>query len=384
MFENKKIQFAKGSIEKRIWGHRLYDEQSGIMTLLEFLCVFSSLPFKNQTENRIFDDRSCVLRGYKAKRSPFLRSLIFNNPYIDEDRVKGEGESSWNSWYEKFCKDKRNEDANVFENGSVTVDEIKAVFNESGRLNDVESYANFKRIIHLIRQSGINVDSGKRWTSKFVFPWGRNCLYLDMNNNGGIGDRRFFGRNGEILYLMMSFAEKRDKLAEKINDKLLDSDHDLDALCGILSFNDAEIYETVPGGECILPIDFFEESKNRINILCEDLISVLSLKIPAVDMIEHLARIISLNLFCYFLEQGYAVLNKYRRDCKLVDRKIILCEALQKKASDVRRASKEAFRINSEQSSEAVKCYFMENNKDTKNNIEDISKYDDEDDEKED
>lgn len=39
-------------IEERIWGRRLYDEQSGVISLLELLCVFNAAPSPPEVRTR--------------------------------------------------------------------------------------------------------------------------------------------------------------------------------------------------------------------------------------------------------------------------------------------------------------------------------------------
>ena len=351
------IELKKGQIEKKIWGHRLYDEQTGMMTLLEFLCVLSSRKFEEQTEDSlILSDSNRRLKSYKAPKHILLRSLIFNNPYINENFRSNQ--DCWESWHNKFCADANNK--KVFPEGSVNIDldALKEIFGYDD--GPEKAFEGFSHIVNSIRQAGINVESGKRWTSRFVFPWGRNCLFLDLSEKGEIGDRRFFGRAGELLFLMLSFAEKRKELSRLIKEKLLDCESVFDTVCKtISSIQKEDMCEIKPkqGNECELPIDFFEDSRDRINILCEDLIQAFSLPIPTPDIVNHASRLISLNLFCYFLEQSQAVLNKYQSE-KDSGPIVILCEALQKENSSIRNASKELFKIHAQMSLQAVSAYF--------------------------
>lgn len=363
MTKESKVLLKKGEIEKHIWGHRLYDEQTGMMTLLEFLCVFENHPFSVQVSDPStpISESNARLQTYEAPKRPLLRSLIFNNPYIDE--IYADTPEPWETWREHFVNDKQNK--NIDKNGAFScledrLDELKGYFNENGRLSDRESFERFAKVIRLIRYSGINLQSGRRWTSRFVFPWGKHCLYLDMNAQGSTSDRRFFARNGELLYMMLCFAQKRDQLAELLRKHLFDANNDLDAICEILSFgrDDRHQVSNVTGEGCILPIDFFEESRRRINILCEDLIRVFELPIPAPDIIKHAAQLISLNLLCYFLEQSQAVLKRYPSEDRINLPCVFLCEVLQKPMSDIRRASIRLYEINKERSLNAVEAYY--------------------------
>lgn len=362
MFENMPVKLKKGEIEKRIWGHRLYDEQTGIMVLLEFLCVLASRNFEEQVDESLsFNEKNYWLREYKAPKRVLLRSLIFNNPYIDE--IFCNDHDVWDAWREKFCSDPNNK--KVFpEKPDVNIEKLKKIFGTN--VSSGESFWGFKKVVQIIRQAGINVESGKRWTSRFIFPWGQNCLFLDLSEKGETGDRRFFARTGELLFLMLSFATNRKKLSDLIKERLFNSGHNLDVICQeISSAGREEEMGEVPGSQgasCELPLEFFEKSRDRINILCDDLIVAFSLPIPAPDIVDHVSRIISLNLFCYYLEQSKFVLDKYR-DVGTSDSKpiVILCEALQKDNSSVRYVSKELFKAHSQMSSEAISAYYKAN-----------------------
>lgn len=194
-----------------------------------------------------------------------------------------------------------------------------------------------------------------------MFPWGRNCLFLDMNENGKVGDRRFFARSGELLFLMLSFAKNRENLSELIRQKLLDSNHVFDAICKAISSTGKDDYEVIPGvqgSSCELPIDFFKQSRKRIDILCDDLIAAFSLPIPIPDIVLHASRLISLNLFCYYLEQSKFVLDGcLSGKDSVVDSIVILCESLKKENTGVRYASRELFKIHSQMSFQAIRAY---------------------------
>ena len=66
-----------------------------------------------------------------------------------------------------------------------------------------QRFAQFDDFVDMVRSqlrsTAIEGDSNKRWSSKFVFPYGPNALYEDLNvkPNSLTNDRRFFGRVGE-------------------------------------------------------------------------------------------------------------------------------------------------------------------------------------------
>lgn len=342
-----------GNIERSIWGHRLYDEQTGLMTFLEFLCVLASLPFEQQNADRSITEETLKLQEYKIPKRTVLRTLVFNNPYIDE--IYASHEDPWEQWFESFSTDSQNE---LFDlNGACKSLELKTLlqhlFDDGGSLTKHQSFERFAGVIRMLRFAGINVESEKRWTSRFVFPWGRHCLFSDLNYKGKT-DRRFFARNGELAFLLLSFAERREVLAELIRDKLLDSGHVLDRLCQALQ-TDLE-YIRVPRA-ATLPTEFGDVEIRRANILCEDLIRLFELPIPTPDIVAFAARAMTLNLFVYFMECSYKTLARSGADMPS-DRNVYLCEVIQKESSDIRRISKALYARHTKQSTDAAVAYF--------------------------
>lgn len=72
----------------------------------------------------------------------------------------------------------------------------------------------------LVRTTSLEVNSNKRWTSKFVFPYGKDCLYEDLDKNATTNDRRFFGRTGEVLYLMLCRTQRKQELLAALKGQL--------------------------------------------------------------------------------------------------------------------------------------------------------------------
>lgn len=60
---------------------------------------------------------------------------------------------------------------------------LKEIFN---------SFDDFSRVIELLRSSSFEINSNKRWSSKFVFPFGPDALYEDLRiDKSETNDRRF-------------------------------------------------------------------------------------------------------------------------------------------------------------------------------------------------
>lgn len=107
-----------------------------------------------------------------------------------------------------------------------------------------------------------------------------------------------------------------------------------------------------------LPAEFDSVEIRRANILCEDLIRLFELPIPAPDIVAFAARAMTLNLFVYFMECGYKTLARAGVQMPS-DRNVFLCEVIQKESSDIRRISKALYARHTKQSTDAAVAYFQ-------------------------
>lgn len=67
-------------------------------------------------------------------------------------------------------------------------------------------------MVELLRGNGIEAATNKRWTSKYAFPYGEECIFEDLDHNARTNDRHFFRRTGELLYLMLCRSSRKDEL----------------------------------------------------------------------------------------------------------------------------------------------------------------------------
>ena len=184
-------------VDEAIWGHRLYDEQTPWLAFLEFLNVLQS----EANDGRAFrESNGPNTLEYRPRRYLYLRNILFNNPRLPAFlRDLPDDDTRWTDWAEYMGK---NADGL---RGQPSFHLVRARF---------ASFEEFTLVVHLLRTTAIEGQSNKRWTSKFVFPYGPAALYEDLNvkPQSITNDRRFFGRVGELVYLMLSRSGKADEL----------------------------------------------------------------------------------------------------------------------------------------------------------------------------
>ena len=277
----KSVDFC---VDENIWGHRLYDEQLPHLTVLEFLGVLGSNLDKPLRPHESLGGAV----QFRPQRQMRLRGLLFNNPYVESiAESKLPDEEKWRRWIDKFDQGKTG-------NGDTAGD--IAYLRQS-----FTSFDDFAKAIELLRSSSFESRSNKRWSSKFVFPFGPDALYEDLqiDAKGNMSnDRRFFARTGELLYLMLTRAKKGAALGDLLAERLFDRSASMNRLTRALQ--GAPQLPDEPRISGYLP----EASNPRFDQICEDWLAILTRDIPVYDALEHLIAITGLNMLLYFLERA--------------------------------------------------------------------------------
>jgi len=323
--EIKGVDFC---VDENIWGHRLYDEQLPHLTVLEFLGVLGSnleSPLRLQSEQG-------GLVMFKPQRQIRLRGLLFNNPYVESIADSAiSDEEKWKQWFKRF-------DQGATGKGDSDMSYLRRSF---------ASFDDFAKAIELLRSSSFESRSNKRWSSKFVFPFGPDALYedLEIDSRGKMSnDRRFFARTGELLYLMLARAKRGGELGDILAKRLFDRGAPMNRLARVLQGEPQLADDPRPAG--YLP----EASNPRFDQICEDWLSILGKDMPIYDALEHLIAISGLNMLLYLLERAKRVAG----DDDPVE---IVCEIVSKERTKVRALSGDSYQFNQGLPSRAVRAH---------------------------
>jgi hypothetical protein len=316
-------------IDEAIWGHRLYDEQLPWMIFLEFLNVFSH----ENDKGRAFDEPAGFnTLNYRAAHRLHLRNILFNNPYLSEIRQNYASENNrWDEWLRRM-KSAQGVIHPAF-------DYLRQHF---------QSFDDFSEIVGLVRSTSLEVESNKRWTSKFVFPYGSHCLYEDLDKNASTNDRRFFGRTGEILYLMLCRSERKGDLLTALRTRLANTDHVWDCIIQCLQPANADEFGS-SRANAFLPYTSYPS----FDELAEDWLAILGLKIPGFDVLPHLVNLVGLHLVKYQLSVSRELLGL---DTPLR----FVCEVVAPKKTLVREISCDVYQEHSLLPEQAVQHFISE------------------------
>jgi hypothetical protein len=282
-------------LDECIWGHRIYDQASPDMIVLEMLNVASCLrrqgkaPFRDPTPS----DKVTIP---PFRRSLVLRTILFNNPRVNTNRNMADAwerqeadlYSIWSSYAAKGGKVGYPLDGP--EGFSFLRDGFKTY----------EAYTSF---VDILRKGALEYDSNKRWTSKFLFPYAEEALFEDLSDRDFSSDRRFFGRSGELAYLMLCRSGRGVEIWEGFRTVLFDrAIHANRWKKGIRALMHPYEVEAPAGADGGRRLGYLPYPEHRVfRTFGEDVALLLQAGMPEYDVLPHVGRITAFHLAHYLL-----------------------------------------------------------------------------------
>ncbi len=266
-------------VDEQIWGHRLWDSQSPWLLFLEFLCVAEA----SHREGRLLDESGKYYPlHFKPYQRMHLRNILFNNDQLlhTAERFPDSSTawSNWLAWMEKNAKGVTSRDFSYLK----------------GRF---QSFRQFVALVGMIRGSVVESASNKRWSSRFVFPFGPNALYEDLNvTPSGAVSREYinFGLTGELLYKMLCRSQQADRLRPLLATSL-QGNNTWNLLLKLFQPDDSNDLRT--RGNSFLPY----RRHHSFDRLGEDWLRLLELSLPGFDAFPHLVTLGALHVLLYQL-----------------------------------------------------------------------------------
>lgn len=313
-------------IDEAIWGHMLYDEQPPWLIYLEFLNVFLDQHQKGQ----VFKEVNGFNRlKYWAAWRLELRNILFNNPKIAQIRaLNSNDQSRWHEWHKTMSR-------------AGGIDQPDFTYLE----NRFSSFDDFADIVEMLRCSGIETTTNKRWTSKYVFPYGRECVFEDLDHNARTNDRHFFRRTGELLYLMLCRTTFNEELISLLTNQAIVPNNIWNKISRLLQ-SDTSLIKGAERANAFLPY----ESHPEYDEIAKDWLAVLKLGMPGYDAMPHLVSLAAFHLVQYQLRVARDVTG-LRSPFKMV------CEVVAPKKTLVREVSCELYQENNLLTNQAITAY---------------------------
>ena len=315
-------------VDEAIWGHRLYNDQTPWLVLLEFLAIFQSRAYENVALNETRQDNVHEAFLYHIPRLIPLRQLIFNNPHIQYiENTEHSDVERWDSWLKQFYPD----------------------YNYNYLRNHFGSFSRLARVIEFFQTTAIEPHRKRRWSSRFLFPYGPYCLYADLPGNvNGSPDRRFFARSGELLYLMLNRSGSGPEIAKLVSDKLLREDGPWNRVITALLPNGYRIdSDSVSSTIGYLPFPHRPE----YSALAETWLNLLQLDLPGETLLDPLMRLSALHMLLYMLRRANEEIGETNTEPKFV------LEIASPRKTTLFELSAENFGANRMLSTRAVRAY---------------------------
>ena len=316
-------------LDEQIWGHRIWDAQSPWLIFLEFLNVAEA----RHRQGQLFTDNASYPLRYMPRQRMSLRNILFNN---DEVLRITEEQLDNNRAWERWLKDMEESAQGV------------PVRNFAYLRNRFDSFEEFGHVVRIIRGSVVERDSNKRWSSRFVFPFGPNALYIDLNINlnNGQASREYinFGRSGEILYTMLSRSSYKEELIPFVQ-TMVAGNNRWDRLVASLQPEDKNDQER-ESKSCYLPYLYHPVYDE----LARDWLSISQLQLPAFDGYPHLVTLSALHLLRYHLSVATTWASN-------VNPPYLICEIIAPKKTLVREVSLDSYGFNDGLSLQAAELF---------------------------
>lgn len=317
-------------IDEQIWGHRIWDAQTPWLLFLEFLTVAEAC---NREGKLLNEEGRYYPLTFKPYKRMYLRNILFNNEIISQiDNDHASSNSAWSLWL-KWMED----NARAVQDRDFSY--LKSKFH---------SFHEFASLVGMLRSAALESETNKRWTSRFVFPFGPNGLYEDLNiTAAGTATREYinFGRTGELLYLMLCRSTVAIELKDGL-EKLLEGKNPWNKLLGLLQppENDLSVR-----GKSYLPY----LNHQTFDRLGEDWLRIFNLHLPEFDSVPHLVTLGALHILIYQLTISLEWLQK--------EQKLhMICEVVAPKKTLVRELSAQNYLGNNSLTSQAVEFYINE------------------------
>jgi hypothetical protein len=301
-------------VEEGIWGHRLWHRQTPWLLFLEFLNIAEAA---NRGGALFASDFSKTFQSYRLHQRFALRNIVFNKD-ADLHRIAESARADsikWDEWIKQM-----NEESLP----PIGLD-YSYLRERFARFNDL------KMTVELLRQTAIEPGANRRWSSRFLFPFGLYALYEDLNISASGASREYinFGRAGDLLYMMLSRSGLRSELAAEFSKLFTASTVQTKMVEKLIPANGDDFSDLRSGG--YLPY----KQHPTYDRLAHDWLAIMRLNLPSFDAFTHLVPLAALHVLLYLMETATAYL------CRPAP--VFVCEVIDPEMKFVRQRAIRSF-----------------------------------------
>jgi len=288
-------------VQEAIFGHRFVEEQLPYILVLEVLAICRVLQLGDDgrfyDETRIFNHPVTGADEHENVTIPIVKSvalryilfkdrsldIVANDPQLSPEERLG-------AWIAALNKGFANE---VRSGNPMNFEYLRKRFGNQ--------FDDARQAVKILQGLEIDVLNNRRYTSRFLAPRGAHLILNDVDQKF-VADRMFFGRGGEMVYLMLSRSAFAEQLAPIIKEQFLVSKDPVDRIAA--KFVPDAPDRTAGGSIGYLP----KRNHDSYDRMAKDWLSILTLKeLPSPQKFEPLFRMTSLNLVRYFAERAQVV-----------------------------------------------------------------------------
>jgi hypothetical protein len=300
------LDSADMRVQELMYGHRFMQEQEPFMIVLETLAVCASAPLGSVVPRPDAHEAFEYHLPHRRK----MRFLLFQDRHLDQVIEDGAipDHEKWQEWKHRI-------------NGQFA----EGTFSGGGPRHDAFAYLDgrFERdirrlhqAVRLLKSRELDVMHNRRWTSRFLAVTGRDMVCTDMREvrNSWSIDRRFFGRGGELVYLMLNRSRLARDLRTLIDRRLLSETDPMNQIAQALS-------DPADTGAATTHVGYLPHLAHpAYDRLADDWWTVLTCnRLPDGHLFEPLFRVTGLNLVVYLAERAQAEMGAPRRMPIVVD-----------------------------------------------------------------
>jgi hypothetical protein len=277
-------------LDEQIWGHRLWDNQSPWLLFLECLCLAEAIHREGKLLNH--GTNYYPLTYHPAQRL-YLRNILFNNEVLFEIAERSSSSpAAWKEWLKWMDDNAKGVNPRDF----------------SYLQPRFHSFGDFAALVGMLRASAVESDANKRWSSRFVFPFGDEALYEDLNvTTDGKAAREHinFGRTGELLYMMLARSSKATELVGVLT-PMVAASNPWNTLLKLLQPEPAG--ERVKSDGAFLPY----ARHAAFERIAEDWLAISRLRLPGFDAYPHLVTLSAFGVLLYELDVACEIAGRPR------------------------------------------------------------------------
>ena len=299
-------------LQELLFFHRIKDEDY-ISLSLEFLNVIEALYSGNLKDNKV-----------SYKKSLQIREILYNLPALDI--IANEPKTDEEKFDEVINKLKNKYDYEY--------------------LRELE-FDTFYKIVNIFKKSSFYLNTGKRYTSKFIYPFNFDVLFFDLSSKDLGVDRRFFTRGGEVLFLMIQRAKRFEELKNLLFESYTQNKR-FSKIFNMLQKNSERTSFSYLGY-------LAKEKSELFDKLVEDLISIFKKDIPLNDKFIYMSLINGFYFVHFLLNES---LNYAKKSISKNEKIVYVIEVLNNKSDGVRKASKIVYKFNEKLILEALKSVY--------------------------